>query len=199
MKRIFTMTLIAMALASCGEKIDYGTKDKYEFGEPMGQTLELIEVDGKYAPKADIVSQDMFNRYFYGVWRLKETHYVSTTGQLDTAPMPVDEEKPLFAIKSDGVIRQYIYSKELGKKFYKDGTYSYEPATGVVTINGLIDIPNEFRIILLGDLHMSGTYYDADCLAENYALTHCRYDNLSIDYHTLDFEYTEELPQDLNL
>ena len=46
MKRIFTMTLIAMALASCGEKIDYGTKDKYEFGEPMGQTLELIEVDG---------------------------------------------------------------------------------------------------------------------------------------------------------
>lgn len=42
------MTLIAMVLTSCGDKIDYGTKDKYEFGEPMGQTLELIEVDGTY-------------------------------------------------------------------------------------------------------------------------------------------------------
>lgn len=118
------MTLIVTALSACGEKMEHGSKDRFEFGEPMGNYMELIETDGKYAPKADITSMDMFNYLFNGVWKLSERHFVLTSGQMDSAPMPVDEAKPLFAVKPDGVIRQYIYSKESQKKFYKDGIIS---------------------------------------------------------------------------
>lgn len=180
-----------MALSSCVDSIEHSINDKVEFGEPMGRHMELIESDGKYAPKADINSQSMLDRYFQGAWKLNETHYVLKTGQMDPAPQPVDEEKPLFAVKPDGVIRQYIYSKESQKKFYKDGTYSYDPATGVLTLSGLIGIPQELRIILLGDRMMTGTYYDENCVVEDYALTHCRYDNLAIDHFALDIEYNE--------
>lgn len=188
------MTLIVTALSACGDKMEHGSKDRFEFGEPMGNYMELIETDGKYAPKADITSMDMFNYLFNGVWKLSERHFVLTSGQMDTAPMPVDEAKPLFAVKPDGVIRQYIYSKESQKKFYKDGTYSYDPTTGVLTLDGLDDIPAELRIIILTNEKMTGTSWEENCAVENYALTHCGYEKLAVDQAVLDIEYSEELP-----
>lgn len=194
MKRILAMTLIAVALSSCEDKIEHTSKDRFEFGEPMGNYMELIETDGHYAPKADITSMEMFNYLFNGVWKLSERHFVLTSGQMDTAPMPVDEAKPLFAVKPDGVIRQYIYSKESQKKFYKDGTYSYDPITGVLTLDGLDDMPAELRIIILTNEKMTGTSWEENCAVENYALTHCGYEKLAIDQAVLDIEYSEELP-----
>ena len=61
MKRILAMTLIVTALSACGDKIEDTSKDRFEFGEPMGNYMELIETDGQYAPKADITSREMFN------------------------------------------------------------------------------------------------------------------------------------------
>ena len=194
MKRILAMTLIAVALSSCEDKIEHTSKDRFEFGEPMGNYMELIDTDGKYAPKADITSMEMFNYLFNGVWKLRERHFVSTSGQMDTAPMPVDEAKPLFAVKPDGVIRQYIYSKESQKKFYKDGKYSYDPTTGILTLDGLTDMPAELRIIILTNEKMTGTSWEENCAVENYALTHCGYEKLAIDQAVLDIEYSEELP-----
>lgn len=194
MKRILAMTLIVTALSACGEKMEHGSKDRFEFGEPMGNYMELIETDGKYAPKADITSMDMFNYLFNGVWKLSERHFVLTSGQMDSAPMPVDEAKPLFAVKPDGVIRQYIYSKESQKKFYKDGTYSYDPTTGVLTLVGLIDMPAELRIIILTNEKMTGTSWEENCAVDDYALTHCAYEKLAVDQAVLDIEYSEELP-----
>ena len=193
MKRILAMTLIAVALSSCEDKIEHTSKDRFEFGEPMGNYMELIDTDGKYAPKADITSMEMFNYLFNGVWKLRERHFVSTSGQMDTAPMPVDEAKPLFAVKPDGVIRQYIYSKESQKKFYKDGKYSYDPTTGILTLDGLTDMPAELRIIILTNEKMTGTSWEENCAVENYALTHCGYEKLAIDQAVLDIEYSEEL------
>ena len=194
MKRILTLALIAVALSSCEDKIEHTSKDRFEFGEPMGNYMELIETDGKYAPKADITSREMFNYLFNGVWKLSERHFVLTSGQMDTAPMPVDEAKPLFAVKPDGVIRQYIYSKESERKFYKDGKYSYDPTTGVLTLDGLDDMPAELRIIILTNEKMTGTSWEENCAVENYALTHCGYEKLAIDQAVLDIEYSEELP-----
>ena len=193
MKRILTLALIAVALSSCEDKIEHTSKDRFEFGEPMGNYMELIETDGKYAPKADITSMEMFNYLFNGVWKLSERHFVLTSGQMDTAPMPVDEAKPLFAVKPDGVIRQYIYSKESERKFYKDGKYSYDPTTGVLTLDGLTDMPAELRIIILTNEKMTGTSWEENCAVENYALTHCGYEKLAIDQAVLDIEYSEEL------
>lgn len=194
MKRILAMTLIVTALSACEDKMEQGSKDRFEFGEPMGNYMELIETDGHYAPKADITSMDMFNYLFNGVWKLSDKHFVSTSGQMDSAPMPVDEAKPLFAVKPDGVIRQYIYSKESQKKFYKDGTYSYDPTTGVLTLDGLTDMPAELRIIILTNEKMTGTCREENCDVENYALTHCGYEKLAVDQAVLDIEYSEELP-----
>lgn len=194
MKRILAMTLIVTALSACEDKMEQGSKDKFEFGEPMGNYMELIETDGHYAPKADITSMEMFNYLFNGVWKLNERHFVLTSGQMDSAPMPVDEAKPLFAVKPDGVIRQYIYSKESQKKFYKDGTYSYDPTTGVLTLDGLDDMPAELRIIILTNEKMTGTSWEENCAVENYALTHCGYEKLAVDQAVLDIEYSEELP-----
>lgn len=194
MKRILAMTLIVTALSACEDKMEHVSKDRFEFGEPMGNYMELIETDGHYAPKADITSMDMFNYLFNGVWKLSERHFVLTSGQMDSAPMPVDEAKPLFAVKPDGVIRQYINSKESQKKFYKDGTYSYDPTTGVLTLDGLDDMPAELRIIILTDEKMTGTCRDENCAVENYALTHCGYERLAVDQAVLDIEYSEELP-----
>lgn len=194
MKRILAMTLIVTALSACEDKMEHGSKDRFEFGEPMGNYMELIETDGHYAPKADITSMDMFNYLFNGVWKLSERHFVLTSGQMDSAPMPVDEAKPLFAVKPDGVIRQYINSKESQKKFYKDGTYSYDPTTGVLTLDGLDDMPAELRIVILTNEKMTGTCRDENCAVENYALTHCGYERLAVDQAVLDIEYSEELP-----
>ena len=193
MKRILAMTLIVTALSACEDKMEQGSKDKFEFGEPMGNYMELIETDGHYAPKADITSMEMFNYLFNGVWKLNERHFVLTSGQMNSAPMPVDEAKPLFAVKPDGVIRQYIYSKESQKKFYKDGTYSYDPTTGVLTLDGLDDMPAELRIIILTNEKMTGTSWEENCAVENYALTHCGYEKLAVDQAVLDIEYSEEL------
>ncbi len=193
MKRILTLALIAVALIACEYKIEHTSKDRFEFGEPMGNYMELIETDGHYAPKADITSMEMFNYLFNGVWKLSERHFVLTSGQMDTAPMPVDEAKPLFAVKPDGVIRQYIYSKESERKFYKDGKYSYDPTTGVLTLDGLDDMPAELRIIILTNEKMTGTSWEENCAVENYALTHCGYEKLAIDQAVLDIEYSEEL------
>ena len=194
MKRILSLALIAVALSACEDKIEHTSKDKFEFGEPMGNHMELIETDGHYAPKADITSMEMFNYLFNGVWKLNERHFVLTSGQMDSAPMPVDEAKPLFAVKPDGVIRQYIYSKESQEKFYKDGTYSYDPTTGVLTLDGLTDMPAELRIIILTNEKMTGTSWEENCAVENYALTHCGYEKLAVDQAVLDIEYSEELP-----
>ena len=194
MKRILAMTLIVTALSACEDKMEQGSKDRFEFGEPMGNYMKLIETDGHYAPKADITSMDMFNYLFNGVWKLSERHFVLTSGQMDSAPMPVDEAKPLFAVKPDGVIRQYIYSKESQKKFYKDGTYSYDPTTGVLTLDGLTDMPTELRIIILTNEKMTGTIWEENCAVDDYALTHCGYEKLAIDQAVLDIEYSEELP-----
>lgn len=194
MKRILAMTLIVTALSACEDKMEHVSKDRFEFGEPMGNYMELIETDGHYAPKGDITSMDMFNYLFNGVWKLSERHFVLTSGQMDSAPMPVDEAKPLFAVKPDGVIRQYINSKESQKKFYKDGTYSYDPTTGVMTLDGLDDMPAELRIIILTNEKMTGTCRDENCAVENYALTHCGYEKLAVDQAVLDIEYSEELP-----
>ena len=194
MKRILAMTLIVTALSACGDKIEDTSKDRFEFGEPMGNYMELIETDGHYAPKADITSMDMFNYLFNGVWKLSNMHFVSTSGKMDPAPMPGDEAKPLFAVKPDGVIRQYINSKESQKKFYKDGTYSYDPSTGVLTLDGLDDMPAELRIIILTNEKMTGTSWEENCAVENYALTHCGYEKLAVDQAVLDIEYSEELP-----
>lgn len=194
MKRILTLALIAVALSACEDKIEHTSKDRFEFGEPMGSYMELIETDGHYAPKADITSMDMFNYLFNGVWKLNERHFVLTSGQMDTAPMPVDEAKPLFAVKPDGVIRQYIYSKESERKFYKDCTYSYDPTTGVLTLDGLDDMPAELRIVILTNEKMTGTCWEENCAVENYALTHCGYEKLAVDQAVLDIEYSEELP-----
>lgn len=194
MKRILAMTLIVTALSACGDKMEHVSKDRFEFGEPMGNYMELIETDGKYAPKADITSKEMFNYLFNGVWKLSERHFVLTSGKMDSAPMPVDEAKPLFAVKPDGVIRQYIYSKESQKKFYKDGTYSYDPTTGVLTLVGLTDMPAELRIIILTNEKMTGTSWEENYAVENYALTHCGYEKLAVDQAVLDIEYSEELP-----
>ena len=188
------MTLIVTALSACGDKIEDTSKDRFEFGEPMGNYMELIETDGQYAPKADITSMEMFNYLFNGVWKLSDKHFVSTSGKMDPAPMPVDEAKPLFAIKPDGVIRQYIYSKESQKKFYKDGKYSYDPTTGVLTLDGLDDMPAELRIIILTNEKMTGTCRDENCAVDDYALTHCGYEKLAVDQAVLDIEYSEELP-----
>lgn len=194
MKRFFAMTLIVTALSACGDKMEHGSKDRFEFGEPMGNYMELIETDGHYAPKADITSMDMFNYLFNGVWKLSERHFVLTSGEMDPAPMPGDEAKPLFAVKPDRVIRQYINSKESQKKFYKDGTYSYDPTTGVLTLDGLDGMPAELRIIILTNEKMTGTCRDENCAVENYALTHCGYEKLAVDQAVLDIEYSEELP-----
>ena len=90
--------------------------------------------------------------------------------------MPGDEAKPLFAVKPDGVIRQYINSKESQKKFYKDGTYSYDPSTGVLTLDGLDDMPAELRIIILTNEKMTGTCRDEmsadDILLESLEVIH---------------------------
>ena len=188
------MTLIVTALSACGDKIEDTSKDRFEFGEPMGNYMELIETDGHYAPKADITSMDMFNYLFNGVWKLSDKHFVSTSGKMDPAPMPGDEAKPLFAVKPDGVIRQYINSKESQKKFYKDGTYSYDPTTGVLTLDGLDDMPAELRIIILTNEKMTGTCRDENCAVDDYALTHCGYEKLAVDQAVLDIEYSEELP-----
>ena len=173
------MTLIVTALSACEDKMEHVSKDRFEFGEPMGNYMELIETDGHYAPKADITSMDMFNYLFNGVWKLSERHFVLTSGKMDSAPMPVDEAKPLFAVKPDGVIRQYINSKESQKKFYKDGTYSYDPTTGILTLDGLDGMPAELRIIILTNEKMTGTCRDENCAVENYALTHCGYEKLA--------------------
>ena len=194
MKRILAMTLIVTALSACEDKMEQGSKDKFEFGEPMGNYMELIETDGHYAPKADITSMDMFNYLFNGVWKLSDKHFVSTSGKMDSAPMPVDEAKPLFAVKPDGVIRQYIYSKESQKKFYKDGTYSYDPTTSVLTLDGLDNMPAELRIIILTNEKMTGTSWEENCAVDDYALTHCGYEKLAVDQAVLDIEYSEELP-----
>lgn len=194
MKRILAMTLIVTALSACGDKIEDTSKDRFEFGEPMGNYMELIETDGHYVPKADITSMDMFNYLFNGVWKLSNMHFVSTSGKMDPAPMPGDEAKPLFAVKPDGVIRQYINSKESQKKFYKDGTYSYDPSTGVLTLDGLDDMPAELRIIILTNEKMTGTCRDENCAVDDYALTHCGYEKLAVDQAVLDIEYSEELP-----
>lgn len=194
MKRILAMTLIVTALSACGDKMEHGSKDRFEFGEPMGNYMELIETDGHYAPKADITSMDMFNYLFNGVWKLSERHFVLTSGKMDSAPMPVDEAKPLFAVKPDGVIRQYINSKESQKKFYKDGTYSYDPTTGILTLDGLDGMPAELRIIILTNDKMTGTCRDENCAVDDYALTHCGYEKLAVDQAVLDIEYSEELP-----
>lgn len=194
MKRILAMTLIVTALSACEDKMEQGSKDRFEFGEPMGNYMELIETDGHYAPKADITSMDMFNYLFNGVWKLSERHFVLTSGKMDSAPMPGDEAKPLFAVKPDGVIRQYINSKESQKKFYKDGTYSYDPTTGILTLDGLDGMPAELRIIILTNEKMTGTCRDENCAVENYALTHCGYERLAVDQAVLDIEYSEELP-----
>lgn len=194
MKRILAMTLIVTALSACEDKMEHGSKDRFEFGEPMGNYMELIETDGHYAPKADITSMDMFNYLFNGVWKLSERHFVLTSGKMDSAPMPGDEAKPLFAVKPDGVIRQYINSKESQKKFYKDGTYSYDPTTGILTLDGQDDMPAELRIIILTNEKMTGTCRDENCAVENYALTHCGYEKLAVDQAVLDIEYSEELP-----
>lgn len=191
MKRILAMTLIVTALSACEDKMEHGSKDRFEFGEPMGNYMELIETDGHYAPKADITSMDMFKYLFNGVWKLSERHFVLTSGKMDSAPMPVDEAKPLFAVKPDGVIRQYINSKESQNKFYKDGTYSYDPTTGVMTLDGLDDMPAELRIIILTNEKMTGTCRDENCAVENYALTHCGYEKLAVDQAVLDIEYSE--------
>lgn len=194
MKRILAMTLIVTALSACEDKMEHVSKDRFEFGEPMGNYMELIETDGHYAPKADITSMETFNYLFNGVWKLSDRHFVLTSGKMDSAPMPGDEAKPLFAVKPDGVIRQYINSKESQKKFYKDGTYSYDPTTGVLTLVGLTDMPAELRIIILTNEKMTGTSWEENCAVENYALTHCGYEKLAVDQAVLDIEYSEELP-----
>lgn len=194
MKRILAMTLIVTALSACEDKMEHVSKDRFEFGEPMGNYMELIETDGHYAPKADITSMDMFNYLFNGLWKLSKRHFVLTSGKMDSAPMPVDEAKPLFAVKPDGVIRQYINSKESQKKFYKDGTYSYDPTTGILTLDGLDGMPAELRIIILTNDKMTGTCRDENCAVDDYALTHCGYEKLAVDQAVLDIEYSEELP-----
>jgi hypothetical protein len=82
MKRILAMTLIVTALSACEDKMEHGSKDRFEFGEPMGNYMELIETDGQYAPKADITSMDMFNYLFNGVWKLSNMHFVSISSRV---------------------------------------------------------------------------------------------------------------------
>lgn len=190
MKRISTIAILAFAIAACGDKIETKDDEKFDFGE-VGPFLELVYSDGVYAPKSDPVGQETFDAKFKGTYRLEEIKSVSKTGKLTTVEMLPGIQYPLFAVKDGGKIRQYIDATQ--EKTYKDGSYSYDSATGILTFEGVVSEHPEFRVVTLKDEELTGTFKAQNNDSDESVLTLYVYSRLSpLDEAGLDQLYGAE-------
>lgn len=189
MRRIFITALTVISLAACGETIENQEGNKVDFGE-VGPLLELEYNNGQYVPKSKPVSQEVFSADFKGAWRLEKIMSVSKTGKLTSEEKLPGLIYPLFAVKEEGKIRQYIHDSSIPENRYKDGTYSYDPTTGILHFIDVVDNHPEFRIVTLKETEMTGTFADKYNNSESSVLTLYVYSRLSpLDEMDLDQEY----------
>lgn len=184
------MTAAAITMVSCDRTVE---PDKYEFGEP-GPMIELMKKDGEYVPKTPPVAEHMVREYFQGTWKLKSIKNISYTGSLDDVVFSYADGKgyPFFAVKEEGRIRQYIDTPD-GSKTFKDGTYSYEPASGIIYFKDVADRHPEFRILDIDEYEMSGTFKGEYDSTSDHVLTLYLYTRLSyLDEYGLDTLYGAE-------
>lgn len=179
MKRILTAAVI-MILASCEGYIKMENPQNVEFGDDLNPRIELIERDGKYTPATAQVPAYVFNANFPGTWKLTKIMTASYTGSLTDVPFSYADGNiyPFFAVKEEGKIRQYIETPS--GRTYKDGSYSYDPNTGIIYFRDAIDKHPEFRVYRLEEDEMSGTFTDPSNNSDKSVLTLYVYKKLSI-------------------
>lgn len=174
MKKIFTLALIAITLASCVEKYEKTEKEDFDFGE-IGPFIELDYSNGEYIPKAPPVTQADFDNFFQGSWKVTRIGSISKTGKLTSTQMLSEINYPFFTIKENGVLIQYT-DEEYN---YKTGAYSYDPSTGMLNFTDVVNEHPQFRIISLKDAEMTGTFRSSENDSDSSVLTLYVYTRLS--------------------
>lgn len=168
MKNILTLAVAAFLLVSCGGKIETEEKNKFEFGE-VGGLIELNLTDGKYIPAAPAIPKNVFDTYCRKTWRLKAIKRIGLidkdqmpagliVGKFYDEPLPVGTAFPFFALKDGGKVRQYIDSPALMTKEYKDGSYTYNPSTGILEFKDVVSEHPQLRIISIKEDEMAGSF-----------------------------------------
>lgn len=178
------IAVLAACTTSCEEKAP--VYESFDWGE-IGPFVELVYADGKYSPKSAPMSQEAFDAGFYGAWAFYDVRTLSSTGKIYIAEMPADEPVLCFAIKEGNTIRQYIKDPVKETYEYKDGTYSYDPTTGIIYFKDVLDKHPEFRVIYIKDGKLTGTFKGENNTSDSSVLTHLAYERLaSIHERDLD-------------
>jgi hypothetical protein len=120
---MITYAILLIMAASCSN-VTFTEKEEFEWGT-IYPSIELILKDGVYMPKNAPVENYHFTRYFNDEWVLSKIYTVASSGRLTESEFSyVDEEPhPLFAVKDEGKVRQYIESSGGTPRSFKDGTY----------------------------------------------------------------------------
>lgn len=178
MKRILTVAIILM-LASCEGYIKIQKPDNVEFGD-VNPRIDIIKKDGGYVPAGAPVPEYVFNEYFPGTWKLTAIKTVAYTGELTDVPFSYADGNvyPFFAVKDEGKIRQYIETP--AGRTYKDGSYTYDPHSGVIYFKDVVDKHPEFRVYKIKEEEMHGTFTDATNNSDRSVMTLYVYKKLSI-------------------
>lgn len=159
MKQIFTAVLLSccfVAVTSC-EDVKIEDKDEYEFGD-VGSYIEIEYVDGEFRPKSEPIGQELFDAMFQGTWTLDRIYTVGRTGKLTEEEKLIGISYPCFGVKSGGRLRQYIESPATLERTYKDGSYLYDPQTGLLNFVDVVEEHPDFRVVNLKETEMSGTF-----------------------------------------
>lgn len=180
MKRIFTTLFMAcnfFAITSClDNKVE--EEQKVDFGE-VGPHLELDYVNGEFVPKTAPVEQAAFNAFFQGTWTLEMIKHVSRSGKLTDVEMPIGISYPCFGVKEGNKLREYIYDNVTLETTYKDGSYLYNPDTGVLEFVNVVETHPKFRVVTLKESEMTGTFKSTDNNYDQAVLTLYVYRRLS--------------------
>lgn len=172
MRKTILLALIALAAVSCEETITT-EKDRYEFGEP-GAFIEIELKDGRYVPKSAPVTQEVFDALFKDSWRIIKVTHVASDGNVTNAGLPSEYDYQAFSVRDGGVLRAYD-----GKGGYVDGTYTYDPSSGIISFTDVLTDNPEFRLISLSDNEMSGAFPSSADAPDKSVLTICVYSKLS--------------------
>lgn len=186
MKQMITYAILLIMAASCSN-VTFTEKEEFEWGT-IHPSIELILKDGVYMPKNAPVENYHFTRYFNDEWVLSKIYTVASSGRLTETEFSYvdDEPHPLFAVKDEGKVRQYIESSGGTPRSFKDGTYSYDETTGVLIFKDIIETHPEFRVIQINSSRLSGTFRDEsnnsdDSVLTLYVYTHASYTVLELD------------------
>lgn len=192
-KHHYAIALLAFCIAACDDpKIEKPEDNKVDFGD-IGPRIELEYVDGEYIPKAEPIKQDVFESMFKGTLKLEQIKYVSKTGKLSNAEMLPGEQYPLFGVKDGGKLRQYLYNNATNERTFKDGTYLYNPETGVLDFIDVVQQHPKFRVITIKDSEMTGTFRNQENDNDMAVLTLYVYKRLSpLDEAGIDQLYGAE-------